>query len=183
MKYLALALVVLLFSCKGEIKTEEEPKIDKTIFLMWGDFTATYPQFKNNAMPESWYFHNNEKDANRLANLTVNGKKTATTSGLHSWYLDANVDLPKIGTKHIITDFQGKAQAIIEIIQVDTIPFNQLSDEFAAKDMGTTREPLKKWKKAHWDFFASVMKEKNEKPSQEMLIVFEQFRKIWPQGQ
>ncbi len=182
MRYPALIMVVLLFSCKGKIKTEEEPKIDETVYEMWGDFTASYPEFKNNAMPESWYFHDNEKDANRLANLTVNGKKTATTSGLYSWYVDADTDLPKIGVKHIITDFKGKAQAIIEIIQVDTIPFNQLSDEFAAKDMGTSREPLKKWKKAHWDFFTSVMQENDGEPSQEMLIVFEQFRKIWPQG-
>ena len=161
------------------MKTENG--IDKTVYEMWNDFTRSNPEIKKDEIPESWYFHNNEEDANRLAELILNGKKRATTSGLYSWYEDANVDLPKIGTKHIITDFDGKAQAIIEIKKVDTIPFNKISEAYAALDMGTEIEPLEKWRKAHWGFFASAMEENGEKPSEEMLLVFERFELIWPE--
>ena len=46
-------------------------------------------------------------------------------------------------------------------------------------DMGTKIDALKKWKKAHWGFFASTMKESGEKPTEDMLIVCEWFETIW----
>ena len=45
--------------------------------------------------------------------------------------------------------------------------------------MGTTIEPLKKWKKAHWDFFTSTMQDSGEKPTEDMLVVCEIFEVIW----
>ena len=106
-------------------------------------------------------------DANRLAELTLNGKKKAS-SGLYSWYKEAGADLPKTGTQHIITDFYGKAKAIIEIRKVDTIPFNQISKEYAEMDMGISEDPLKKWRKAHWDFFSQAMAESDQKPTEDI---------------
>lgn len=89
------------------------------------------------------------------------------------------MDLPKVGTKQIITDFDGKARAIIQNTSVDTIPFNKISKEYAELDMGTDIEPLEKWKKAHWDFFENFLKESGEKPTEEMLIVCVRFEPIW----
>lgn len=176
MRHLSIILVLLLFSCKNETKPNNG--IDKTVYEMWNNFTESNPEYKNTEMPESWYFHNNKEDANRLTQLVVNGKKRAG-SGLYAWYKDADADLPKIGAKHIITDFDGKAQAIIEIKKVDTIPFNKISRLYAEMDMGTNIEPLKKWKKAHWDFFTSALKENNQQPTEEMLVVCERFETIW----
>jgi len=45
--------------------------------------------------------------------------------------------------------------------------------------MGTTIEPLKKWKKAHWDFFKSALEQNGQKPTENMLIVCEWFETIW----
>ena len=177
MKHLAILLFLVLISCKSETKTEN--KIDESVNQMWDTYTKSNSDFKDNDIPESWYFHNNKEDANRLAILVIEGKKKAS-SGLYSWYKNAGADLPKIGTKHIITNFDGKAQAIIEITKVDTIAFNQISKDHAVFDMGTTVEPLKKWKKAHWDFFISTMEESGEKPTEDMLVVCETFKTIWP---
>lgn len=181
MKHSIIILLLILSSCKNNTKSEieTENEIDQTVYEMWNDFTESKPEFKNKALPDSWYFHDNKKDANRLAELVLIGKKKATTSGLFSWYVEANADLPKVGTKHIITDFDGKARAIIEITKVDTIPFNQISKEHAVLDMGTTIEPLKKWRKAHWDFFENIMKESGAQPTEEMLLVLEKFEIIW----
>ena len=181
MKNIFIFLFLILASCKSEPKTEPklESGIDKTVSQMWNNFTKSNPEFKDEEMPESWYFHNNKEDANRLAKLTLNGKKTAMTTGLYRWYKEAGADLTKIVTKQIVTDFDGKAKAILAIKKVDTIPCNQMTKAYAAKDMGTNTEPLKKWKKAHWDFFSSVMEENGEKPTEDMLIVFESFETIW----
>ena len=176
MKYLTIIMFLILISCRSETKTENG--IDKTVYEMWNNFTESNPEFKKGELPESYYFHDNEKDANRLAELILNGKKKAG-SGLYFLYEQANADLPKNGTKSIVTDFDGKARMIIEITKIDTIPFNQISEDYAELDMGTKIEPLKKWKKAHWGFFATVMEESGEKPTEEMLVVCEWFEIIW----
>jgi len=147
---------------------------------MWNDFTEANPRFKNEEIPDADYFHTNEADANRLAALIVAKKKKAGP-GLYFWYQKANANLSKIKTKSIVTTFDGKAKAIIKIVQVDTIPFNQIPVTSAELDMGTKIEALKKWKKAHWDFFANTMKDSAKQPTEEMLIVCEQFETIWPQ--
>ena len=192
MKHLTIILFLILISCKNETKSETKSEvetvngvetkneIDKTVYKMWNNFTESNPEFKKEELPDSHPFHNNEYDANRLANLIVNKKKKAG-SNLYFWYKEANADLPKIGTKSIVTDFDGKARAIIEIKKVDTIPFNQISKDYAELDMGTNIEPLKKWRKAHWDFFANAMEQSGEKPTEEMLIVCEWFETIWPE--
>ena len=180
MRNFTIICFLLFVSCKSDTKTElkTDDGIDRTVYELWQSFTESNPEFKDTEMPESWFFHNNEKDANRLAELIVKGKKKAG-SGLYEWYEEADADLPIIGTKHIITDFDGKARAIIEIRKVDTIRFNQISKEYAELDMGTKIEALKKWKKAHWDFFANAMKESGTNPTKDMLIVCEQFETIW----
>ena len=180
MRHFTIILFLILISCKSETKNEMQTEygIDKTVYEMWDNFTKSNPEFNKDEPPDSWHFHNNKEDANRLAELTLNGIKKAS-SNLYFWYEEANADLQKIGTKHIITDFDGKARAIIEIKKVDTIPFNQISQDYAEMDMGTKIEPLKKWKKAHWNFFASVMEEIGEKPTEKMLIVCERFETIW----
>ena len=196
MRYLTLILVVIIFSCKSETKTEIktevetgvgakadmeiENEIDTSVSKMWSDFLEANPEFKNDGLPEADSFHNNEADAKRLADLIVSGKKQAG-SMLYFFFEEAKADLPAIGTKSIVTNFDGKARAIIEITKVDTIPFNQVSAAYAELDMGTNIEPLEKWKKAHWDFFASSMEEKGVQPTEEMLVVCEWFETVWPE--
>lgn len=167
-------------------KTDKQPvtnintEIEKTPSEMWTDFISANPEFKNTEIPESDFFHNNKEDADRLADLTLKGIKKAS-SGLYMLYQQYEVDLPGIGEKQIVTDFDGNAKAIIENVKVDTVPFNKISKEYAKMDMGTDIEPLKKWKKAHWDFFESFLKENGQEPNEEMLLVCVRFKKIWPE--
>ena len=194
MRHILFLLFLILVGCKNETKNkseigtenesemtnETEVGVDQSVSEMWNEFIQSNPEFKNDEIPESDFFHNNEADANRLAELTLTGKKRAS-SGLYSLYVQYNADLPSVGTKQIVTDFNGKAQAIIENVSVDTIPFNKISEEYAEMDMGTDIEPLEKWKKAHWDFFKSFLMDSGEEPTEEMLIVAVRFKKIWPE--
>ncbi len=196
MRYISIFLFLILVGCKNETKNKSEigtekqseiptqtnDGIDNSVSVMWSDFTKANPEFKNDGIPESDFFHNNEKDANRLAELTLTGKKRAS-SGLYSLYEQYNANLPIVGTKQIVTDFNRKAKAIIENVSVDTIPFNKISKEYAELDMGINIEPLEKWKKAHWNFFESFLKESGQKPTEEMLIVAVEFKKIWPKNE
>ncbi len=188
MKPTILILLLIFLSCKNETETEivietenqseTETRIDKSVYEMWNSYIESNSEFKDEEIPESDFFHNNKKDANRLAQLTLDGRKKAS-SGLYSFYKLYNVDIPKAGTKQIITDFDGKAQAIIENKSVDTISFNKISKDYAKLDMGTDIEPLEKWKKAHWAFFKTVLEESGKKPTEEMLVVCVRFETIW----
>ncbi|MGC1516390.1 MAG: ASCH domain-containing protein [Maribacter sp.] len=182
MKYTIILLIVLLNSCKTEPKKEviAANGADASVYTMWSDYTGAYPEFKNDEQPESDSFHTNKEDADRLAQLILNGKKKAGSS-LYSVYEKYQIDLPKIGRKQIVTNFEGEAVAIIEVTSVDILPFNQISEAYAAMDMGTNNGPLEKWKKAHWTFFSSFLKESGEEPTETMLIVCEQFKIIWPE--
>ncbi|RRQ49755.1 ASCH domain-containing protein [Maribacter algicola] len=182
MKNLPFILLFILASCKPAPKTEvpTETEIDPSVYKMWEDFIQANPGFKNEEIPESWFFHNNQKDADRLAELVVEGKKTAST-GLYAWYEEAGADLPTVGTKHIITNFDGTAQAIIVTVQVDTVPFNQISAAYAAIDMGTEVDALAQWKKAHRAFFQNTLEESGQKFTEDMLVVCEVFKTLWPQ--
>ena len=172
---------------KSEIQTETQVEtemdtengIDKSVYAMWNSFTESNPKFKKDELPDTDFFDNSEEEPSKYAELIVDGKKR-TSSGLYLWYKEANVDLPKVGTKLIVTDYNGKALAIIETKKSDTIPFNQISKEYAELDMGTNIEPLQKWKKAHWDIFANSLQENGQKATDEMLVVCEWFETIWP---
>ena len=180
MKHLSLFLVLLLFSCKSDPKKEvlAEDGIDQSVYAIWNSYIQEHPEFKNDELPESWYFHNNKEDADRLAELTVSGKKQASSS-LYSLYTIYEMEVPTVGTKRIITNFDGEAMAIIEIKSVAIVPFNEITADYAALDLGTTIEPLEKWKKAHWDFFEEFSKVSGVKPTENMLIFCEKFETIW----
>lgn len=193
MRRISFFLLLILVGCKRETKNNnetgtEEPtettapteiEIDPSVAGMWNDFTEAHPEYQNEGIPESDFFHDNEADAQRLAELTLMGKKSAW-SGLYRLYQLYQVDLPTVGTKQIVTDFKGKAKAIIENVRVDTLPFHKISREYAEMDMGTDVEALEKWKKAHWAFFENFLKESGDQPTEEMLIVTVEFKKIWP---
>lgn len=191
MKNLTIVLLLIVISCKSETKTKTTEEIhediqtevnngvNKSVYDMWTHYVAANPKSKNEEIPESDFFHDNEDDANRLAELTLNGKKNASSS-LLSLYKKYKVDLPKVGAKQIVTDYNGKAKAIIENKSVDIVPFNKISKEYAQADMGTDIEPLKKWKKAHWNFFKTILEESGNSPAEDMPVVCVRFKTIWP---
>ncbi|WP_405270069.1 ASCH domain-containing protein [Cellulophaga sp. Ld12] len=177
MRLTSIFLFLTLICCKSE--TKNDPDTKNAVESMWTNFKKEHPEVQEE-QPESYFFHDNKEDANRLAKLILDGKKKAG-SGLYLWYEEAKAPLPEVGTKIIVTNFEGIPQAIIETTKVDTIPFNKVSSNYAQMDMGTEIDALNKWKKAHWDFFANAMEESGEQPTETMLIVCERFKTIWPE--
>lgn len=150
-----------------------------SVYQMWSEYLTANPSHKHHSIPDAWFFHNHAAAANKLAKLVINSKKQAY-SELYSWYQKTGTALPKISTQHIITDFNGQAQAIIQLTAVDTIPFDQVTPHYAALDMGTNENALQEWKKAHWDFFTKVLETSGHKPANHMLVVCQRFTTVWP---
>lgn len=151
----------------------------KSVIEMWERYRALAKETScdiNNAYT-SWYFDNNEKDANELAELVLNGTKKATAS-LYELYEIENEELPKVGDLSIITNWDGIAQCIIQTTNIEIVPYKDVTEEFAATE-GEGDKSLAYWKKAHWNYFSSEMKKIGMEPNEDMLVVCEKFEVVY----
>ncbi|WP_273127797.1 ASCH domain-containing protein [Metabacillus sp. HB246100] len=113
--------------------------------------------------------------ADLLANLVVEGKKSATTSGFLFYELE-NETLPKVGEYNIVLDGKENPVAVIQIQSVEVIPMNEVSEEFAlAEGEGDYRF----WWDAHEKFFTELLKEYKMDFSPDMLVVCERFKNVY----
>ena len=131
-------------------------------------------------MPEAWYFCDDEASANHLAELTLNGTKRATAGSLWSYEAEGEA-IPQPGDLSIIINWQEEPVCIIETLQVDITPFNEVSEEFAAVE-GEGDGSLAYWKKVHWEFFSREMETLGREVVENMPVVCERFRVIFPSG-
>jgi uncharacterized protein YhfF len=150
----------------------------KSVISLWEDFLTQNPQNKLGVVPVSFYFCDNEKDANECAELVVKGIKQATATSLW-WFKKYNEPLPRAGDQQIVTDWNGNAKAIIETQKIEQVPFNKITEEFAATE-GEGDKSLKYWKKVHQAYYEREMASYPEKFSEDMIIVCEYFKKIYP---
>jgi len=159
------------------IKTEIEmkPKVHPSVYDMWSEFIQNNTEYKTYKTPDSFYFGDNEKDANECANLVVKGIKQATSTSL--WWFEKNhEELPKIEDLYIVTNWKGIAKAIIRTIKVEEVPFNEVTKKYA-KIEGEGDKSLDYWKKTHWNYYSREMQSSGEKPTENMIVICEQFKK------
>jgi len=154
-------------------------KEHKTVKEIWKKYLSTIGENINDTGKtyESWYFCNNEKDANKLSTLVKKGIKKATAS-LHYLYEIENEPIPEVGDYVIITNWKGIAQCIIQITNINIISFKEVTEEFAAKE-GEGDKTLSFWRKVHRKFFSLELKEYSKKFSEDMLVVCEEFEVVY----
>lgn len=125
----------------------------------------------------SWYFCDNEIDANECAVLVVNEIKKATSPSLW-WHLSYDEPLPQIGDLNIVTNWAGEAQCIIETTNVVIVPFDEITDEYAKLE-GEGDKSLAHWKRVHWHYYHRELNGTNYTPCVDMPIVCETFKVVF----
>ena len=125
----------------------------------------------------SFYFCDNEKDANECAALVISGDKRATASCLWSYQINKE-DLPKKQDIYIVTDWAGLAVCVIEVEKIEITPFYKITREFAETE-GEGDKSLEYWRKVHWDYYHRELEGSNYRPSEDMLIVCEYFKLVY----
>lgn len=149
-----------------------------TVSEMWEKYTSL--SGKDIQTPyQSWHFCNNEADANELAALTKSGTKRATAS-LHQCYALENEPVPKVGDLIIITYWNNEAACIIEVEKVEILPFKDIREEHA-KIEGEGDQSLEYWRQGHIEFFTQDAKSFGMEFHEEMDVVFETFKVVYPQ--
>ena len=144
---------------------------------MWGDYLKNHLEDVFHAAPNVIHFGDNEQDANECAKLVQAGIKRATSDSLLGLQ-HRNEPLPKIGDYTVVTDWQGKAQCIIETTKVTLKPFFSIDAAYAQLE-GEGDKSLAYWKKVHWDYYTRELEIFGRVPRESMIVVCQQFEKVY----
>ena len=146
----------------------------------WQDYLASVPEKKHAGlrMPEAWGFGRGAEMADELGGLVVSRIKQATASLLWEYEAEGS-ELPKPGDLSIILDGKHEPLCLIETVEIQVKPFNQVDERFAY-DEGEGDRSLKYWRDAHWRFFGVSCQEIGREPSEEMPVVCERFKLVFP---
>ena len=123
-----------------------------SVKIMWNEYLVAHDKDPNTPLPLISYFCNNEKDTDHTAELARNSIKRATSSS--QWICELyNVPPRNVGDLEIITNWTGEARCIIRIIKETIVPFDEISEEYAAIE-GEGDGSLNYWRTSHRAFFA-----------------------------
>lgn len=113
-----------------------------------------------------------------LGALILAGVKTATCSSLWEWEAEGTA-LPHVGQHTVVLGADEQPLCIIETTEVEIRPFAEVDAEFAAAEGGGDRS-LEYWRRGHWSFFTRTLARIGRVPTDEMPLVCERFRLVYP---
>jgi uncharacterized protein YhfF len=143
----------------------------------WGAFASASGEPDDSRFLEAFAFGDSESLANELAELVLQGVKRATAASL--WALRAEGRQPaKPGDLSIVTNWAGQPLCIIETEAVETVPFNEVTAEFAATE-GEGDSSLSFWRAAHTEYFTRECRRIGQAFEQTMPVVCERFRVVY----
>jgi uncharacterized protein YhfF len=146
----------------------------------WQTYLSSQPEGVN---PESfrytaWGFGNTPQMADELGALVLQGVKTATCGLL--WGMEADrTSIPKAGELSIILNGSGEPLCIIQTTGVEIRPYQEVEPAFAWEE-GEGDRSLSYWREVHWRFFSPICIHLGREPVQDMLLVCERFRRVFP---
>ena len=115
-------------------------------------------------------------DADALAALVSQGKKTATTSA-YDLYLQENIPLPQVGAYSVVTDSRDEAVCVIRTTLVYVCAFDKVAPFHAAKE---GEGSLLEWKKVHEAFFTCELEHAGLEFHKKIPVVCEEFEVVYP---
>ena len=151
--------------------------IPSGIAMFWDAFCAEIGEDCSARFFEAFHFDDNETDANALAVLVLGGVKRATASLVWS-FENTGGSPPQPGALSVVTYWDGKPACIIETLEVEVVPFEQVGAEFAASE-GEGDGSLAYWRRVHWAYFGRECARLGREPSRVMPVACERFRVVY----
>ena len=148
---------------------------NNSIIQMWDDYKKVNPSARKEYV--AWAFGNSKEMADVLANLVLDGTKTATASNYALYELEKE-ELPYAGLLNIILDGDGKAVAIAETISVEVVPFDEVPEEHAYLE-GEGDRTLRYWRDVHKTFFKKELENINREFNYKIPVVCERFKLLY----
>jgi uncharacterized protein YhfF len=140
-----------------------------------GTLPAEHPHCR--AKPDAFSFGDSPALANELAALAKVGLKRATAS-LPIEFTSLGIPLPNAGDVSIVLLSNGLPAAIVELIEVQFIPFLSVDAAFAA-DEGEGDGSLACWRAAHRRYFGRVCARTGAQFDDMTPVICQRFRLVW----
>jgi uncharacterized protein YhfF len=123
---------------------------------------------------EAWSFCGGGKVGDELADLVIEGRKTATASA-HELYRVENSPMPSKDGLSIILRSDGEAVCIIRTTDVRICRFCEVTPEHAYKE-GEGDRSLEHWRTVHQECFSKELEEHGLPFDENVLVVCETFK-------
>lgn len=147
-----------------------------TVDEFWGEFLLQAGKDKSTKYLEAFHFELTEKLANELLDLVLSGQKQATASSLLSYEISGNRQ-PQQGDYSIVTDWAGNPKCIIETVAITILPFKDITFDICKRE--GEDENLASWREGHIRFFTNEGNELGYTFSEDMLVLFEDFKVVY----
>lgn len=113
-----------------------------------------------------------------LGGLIVAGTKTATCGTVWAYEAEGS-PLPTVGLLTVVQAGNGEPLCVIETVEAELRPFNQVDAQFAY-DEGEDDRSLASWRREHWKFFSRVLpRDYGLEPAEDMPLICERFRVVY----
>jgi uncharacterized protein YhfF len=153
--------------------------VDRTeIAEFWQNYLATLPADAAPLHYVAEQLGDSADLADELSALIDAGSKSATCSALWEWEADGN-PLPLPGLHTIVLDGTDRPVCIVETTEVTIRRFANVDADFAAAE-GEDDRSLEAWRAGHWRYFSRVLPRIGRAPSEDMPLVCERFRVVYP---
>jgi uncharacterized protein YhfF len=85
---------------------------------------------------------------------------------------------PSTGDLSVVTSYRGEPLCVIETLATETVPFEEVTDVFAAKE-GEGDGSLRYWREWHRAFYGRECRRIRREPALRMPIVCEEFAVVY----
>lgn len=127
----------------------------------------------------AWSFGNTAQMADDLGQLVLKSVKRATTSLAWIYEKFPEEKMPAVGDFSVVLDSAKNPICIIETINVTRCKYGEVDEAFARTE-GEGDGSLAYWRDVHWRFFSAECKLIGREPSEEMPVICEIFRVVFP---
>jgi len=148
----------------------------KNIEQFWNDYRTAVSLPDDVCYSEAFHFELTEELADYLAELVVSGQKRATSSSLAGYEIEGE-SLPQVGEYSIITDWAGHPRCIIVTTAVTIIPFREITFDICRRE--GEDDTLQSWQASHRDFFTAEGELLGYTFTEDMPVIFEDFRVVY----
>jgi uncharacterized protein YhfF len=125
----------------------------------------------------SFSFGFSAADAYQIADLVLNGTKTATGSVLWSYEFDKE-SIPRCGEYWIVLDGESIPVCIIQTTDVSIVPFDEVPECYAYEG-GEEDRTMKTWRTIYWKFILSECSRIGREPNKKAPLVMERFKVVY----
>jgi uncharacterized protein YhfF len=144
----------------------------------WNTYLAMLPSDAQPAPPpEPWIFGDSPRLADELATLIMAGTKTATCAALWEYEADGE-PVPQPGQLGILQDSAGRPLAVVQTVEVEIKPYDQVDAVFAYEE-GEGDRSLAYWREAHRRFFTRTLAVIGREFDETMPLVCERFQVLY----